>query len=169
MKHTAIILILFMFSCGGDVNKLPVVENVDLEKYMGTWYEIGRFPNRFERGLECVTATYSFREDGKVKVINAGQDNEGNISESTGEVWVPDPAVTGALKVQFFWPFKADYLILDLDADYGAALVGTPDLDYLWILCRDRSIDNDLRQRFLDRAKELGFDIKRIEWIKQDC
>jgi apolipoprotein D and lipocalin family protein len=169
MKHSAIILLLFLFSCGGTERKLPVVQNVDLQKYMGKWYEIGRFPNRFERGLHCVTATYSIREDGDVKVLNAGQNSEGKKSESEGHAWAPDPSQTGALKVQFFWPFNGDYLILDLDENYSAALVGSPDLDYLWILCREQTIAEDLRKRFLDKAEELGFDIGRIEWIRQDC
>ncbi|MBI1268429.1 MAG: lipocalin [Cryomorphaceae bacterium] len=169
MKYSAIILLLFLFSCGGTEKKLPVVENVDLQRYMGKWYEIGRFPNRFERGLQCVTATYSIREDGDVTVLNAGQNSEGKKSESEGQAWVPDPAQSGALKVQFFWPFKADYLILDLDDNYGAALVGSPDLDYLWILSRQQTISEGLKKRFLDRAQELGFEIGRMEWIKQDC
>ena len=116
---------------------LETVQNVDLNRYAGKWYEIARLPNRFEKGLVCVTAEYVMRDDGKIKVINKGHKEE-NIQETdiaTGKAWQPDPKEPGRLKVQFFWPFSGKYYIFHLDEEnYQYVMVGDPSRKYFWIL-----------------------------------
>ena len=168
---------LFLLSCQIDTsntmkkNELPTVAAVDINKYAGTWYEIAKFPNSFEKGLTCITATYSLRADGKIGVLNKGHkiSDPGKIQESKGKAWIPDPAYPARLKVQFFWPFAGNYYIMDLDADYEYALVGDPSRNYLWILCRTKQMDEAIYGRLTAKAKSLGFDISRIELTPQDC
>jgi len=151
--------------------ELPTVASVDLNKYAGTWYEIAKFPNSFEKGLKCITATYSLRPDGKIGVENKGhkESDPGKIKVSNGKAWIPDPAYPARLKVQFFWPFAGNYYIIELDANYQYALVGDPSRNYLWILCRTKQMDTSIYERLTSKAKLLGFDISRIRMTPQDC
>ncbi|MFW5757035.1 MAG: lipocalin family protein, partial [Tangfeifania sp.] len=114
------------------------VQELDLKRYMGKWYEIARFDHRFERNLVGVTATYSLRDDGKIKVVNAGYKNnlDGKYKETVGKAKQPNPEEPGKLKVSFFLFFYADYYILELDAEYQWALIGSSSDKYLWILSR---------------------------------
>src|SRR5688572_9520205 len=109
MKKVLLLLIATMMlsSCGSDYPYLRTVDKVDVNKYMGVWYEIARLPNSFEKGLECVTATYSLKENGDVKVTNRGRsvDDSTNIDEANGTAWVVDTTTNSKLKVSFFWPF----------------------------------------------------------------
>src|ERR1039458_1054636 len=150
---------------------LATVASVDLNKYAGTWYEIAKFPNSFEKGLKCITATYSLCPDGKIGVLNKGhkESDPGRISQSNGKAWIPDPAYPARLKVQFFWPFAGNYYIMELDDHYQYALVGDPSRNYLWILCRTKQIDPAIYERLTAKAKSLGFDISRIRMTPQDC
>jgi lipocalin len=151
---------------------LRTVENVDLNRYIGRWYEIARLPNRFEKGLICVTAEYSFRKDGKIQVLNSGHKEENPAKKSTakGKAWVPDPAEPGRLKVQFFWPFSGGYYIFHLDTtNYDYALVGSPDRKYFWLLSRKPSISNDLYERLMDIAAENGFATDEFYKTPQVC
>lgn len=171
------ILVLFCFlvilnSCKSDMEPLKTVENVDLERYLGTWYEITRLPNRFEKGLICVTAEYSLREDGKIKVTNKGhkEENPEEISTAIGKAWQPDPNETGRLKVQFFWPFSGKYYIFHLDKEnYNYALVGDPSRKYFWILSRQPQIENTLYNELVSIADENGFDSSKFYKTPQDC
>lgn len=140
-----------------------VVEKVDLGRYMGTWHEIARFPNRFQRGCTCTTATYSLRTDGRVKVVNRCGTTAGPAKQSEGWAKVVDPASNAKLKVTFFWPFFGDYWILALDPDYRQVLVGTPDRRYLWILAREPRLEDAAYQALVARAAALGFDVARLE------
>jgi apolipoprotein D and lipocalin family protein len=160
-----------IFSCKGDTIDLPVVREVDIEKYSGTWYEIARLPNSFEKGLKCVTATYRLREDGKIEVINRGHKTEkpGKISKIKGVARVPDKNQPAKLKVTFFWPFSGNYYIIELDKDYRYALVGEPSRKYLWILARDKKLDLEIYESLLKKAEELGFDSKSVIRTDQDC
>jgi lipocalin len=160
-----------MVSCKGITEELATVSSVNLEKYAGTWYEIARLPNNFEKGLECVTATYKLREDRKIDVINKGQKaGESNkISKIKGVAWVPDKNYPGRLKVRFFWPFSGKYYILQLDEAYRYALVGVPSRKYLWILSRDRQLDRNIYNSLLEKAAHLGFNTARVVEINQDC
>jgi apolipoprotein D and lipocalin family protein len=158
------------FSCK-TTSRLPTVENLDIDKYLGTWYEIARLPNGFEKGLECVTATYSLKKNGKIEVLNKGYTSgtSGRLKTAKGVAWVPDPAYPGRLKVRFFWPFSGDYYITALDEAYSYALVGDPSRQYLWILSRTKEMNEALYAELLKRADENEFDIKPILKVKQDC
>lgn len=130
------------------------VTQVDLARYMGTWHEIAKYPNRFQKGCGCTTATYALRADGKVSVLNRCGGPKGDRS-AKGWARVVGP---GKLKVTFFWPFFGDYWILALDPDYRWVVVGSPDRRYLWILARSPRIEEGLYQSLVARAQAQGFD-----------
>lgn len=162
---------IMMFSCNKGKEEIPTVSTVNLEKYSGTWYEIARLPNRFEKGLECVTATYTLRNDGKIEVINKGHKTGKltKISKIKGVAWVPDKRFPGRLKVRFFWPFSGKYYILDLDKNYRYALVGEPSRKYLWVLSKDKHLDSNIYNLLLEKAAKMGFNTARVIKIRQDC
>ncbi len=162
---------IILFSCKKGTIDLPVVGEVDLEKYSGTWYEIARLPNSFEKGLKCVTATYRLREDGKIEVINRGHKTgkPGKISKIKGVARVPDRNQPAKIKVTFFWPFSGDYYIIELDKDYRYALVGEPSRKYLWILARDKVLESTIYESLLKKAGEMGFDSKSVIRTDQNC
>jgi len=143
------------------------IETFDLQRYLGKWYEIARYDHRFERGLEGVTATYSLRDDGKIKVVNAGYKNslDGKYKEAVGKAKTTD--VPGRLKVSFFWFFYADYIILELDEDYRWALIGSSSDKYLWILSRTPQLDEQIREHILTKARERGYDTSKLIWVQQ--
>lgn len=146
---------------------MNTIQNVDVNRYVGTWYEIARFDNTFERGLVGVTATYSIKKNGNLKVDNKGfvQTLTGKQKQSVGFAKIKAP---GKLKVYFFWPFGGDYWILDLDtANYQYALVGTPDKNYLWILSRTPQMDPTTYNNLVAKAKSLGFNTDRLISIPQ--
>jgi len=152
--------------------KVPsVVSTVDLHRYMGTWYEIARLPNFFERKLKCPTATYTLREDGKITVLNAGNyiTDPHKHTSSKGIAWIPDIKSPAKLKVQFFWPFSGDYWIMDLDKDYRYVLIGDPSRKYLWILAREKKLDESIYRILLQKAIDNGYDVKSIIKVEQDC
>lgn len=141
----------------------PVVAKVDLARYMGTWHEIAKFPNRFQKGCTCTTATYSLQPNGKVRVVNRCGTEDGKGKQSSGWAKVADPVTNAKLKVTFFWPFFGDYWILDLDPDYRHVLVGTPNRKYLWILARTPRLEPAAYQALVARAAALGYDVARLE------
>ena len=140
-----------------------VVEKVDLARYMGTWHEIAKFPNRFQRGCTCTTASYALRPDGRVSVTNRCGTADGQGKESRGWAKVADPVSNAKLKVTFFWPFFGDYWILDLDPGYRHVLIGTPNRKYLWILAREPKLEGSTYQALVTKAASLGFDVSRLE------
>lgn len=162
-----------MIITSGEVRsqKLSVVDKVDLNKYKGTWYEIARLPNYFERKLKCISATYTLRDDGRITVINKGNylNYPQKTSTATGIAWVPDRNSPGKLKVRFFWPFSGDYWILELDKEYKYVLVGEPDLKYLWILAREKTMDAGTYTMLLKKATDNGYNIGPIIKVEQDC
>ena len=137
LKLSFFILFSSLIFIGGCQNKksekmnIETVKEVDLQRYLGKWYEIARFDHSFERGLVGATATYSMREDGKIKVLNQGYKNtlDGELSKAEGKAKLTDEP--GKLKVSFFWIFYADYYILELDANYQWALIGSKSDKYL--------------------------------------
>lgn len=173
MKYIFILLsVILTISCNTEMKKLETVENVELEKYLGKWYEIIRLPNRFEKGLICVTADYSLREDGKIKVLNSGrkENDTSKLDVATGKAWIPDPAESGRLKVQFFWPFSGGYYIFHLDKEnYQYALVGEPGRKYFWLLSRTPKISNELYNELVSVAGENGFDTSKFYKTPQHC
>ena len=145
-------------------SSIPVVKNFDLDRYLGTWYEIARLPNRFEKNLDQVTATYSIREDGKINVLNKGFNSaENSWKEAIGKAWIPDPKIPAKLKVSFFWIFSSEYKIIALDEiNYGYSLVTSNAKKYLWILSRTPNMDENTYNKLVEKAREFGFEIERL-------
>jgi apolipoprotein D and lipocalin family protein len=137
------------------------VSAVDLNRYIGTWYEIGRYPNSFQKQCGPATADYALQPDGNISVINRCSSPSG-IKETRGTAKVVDRQTNARLSVTFFWPFAGDYWILALGSDYEYAVVGTPNYKYLWILSRTPHMDPTLYGMLLEQIKELGFDPARI-------
>ena len=163
-------IIMAGFLVGLSSNDLPTVEEVDLNRYAGLWYEIARLPNSFEKGLECVTASYTLNPNGKVEVLNKGfSAKKGAFKSSKGKAWVPDDNFPGRLKVSFFWPFAGNYYIISLDKDYAYALVGDPSRKYLWVLSRTKKLDELIYSELLEKARTNGFDVDKMLLIKHDC
>lgn len=140
---------------------LDVVAGFDLERYLGTWYEIARTPAWYERGCQDTTAHYSLQRDGSIEVVNRCQRRAGT-SEVRGRAWVPDAAVPARLTVQFRWPFRGDYEVIYVDGDYHVALVGSRDRRHAWILCREPHLDEETYQLCCDFLAEQGFDPGRL-------
>jgi apolipoprotein D and lipocalin family protein len=151
------------------MTELETVEHVDVERYMGTWYEIARFPQRFEKGLVGVTANYTLLPNGKVRVLNSGRKGglDGELRTAEGKARVIDPKTNAKLKVTFFWPFEGNYWILALGKGYEYAVVGDESRKYLWILSRTPQMDEALYDELVRRAKEKGFDVSRLEKVPQ--
>jgi apolipoprotein D and lipocalin family protein len=147
---------------------LETVAKVDLSRYLGRWYEIAKYPNRFERKCERnVTATYSIRADGKISVVNRCATREGKVTESSGWAKIVDPKTNAKLKVTFFWPFFGDYWIIDLGANYEYAVVGEPSRKYLWILSRTPKLDDAVYAHIAKRLADMGYDASKLERMKQ--
>lgn len=148
--------------------ELKVVDSVDIERYLGTWYEIARYPNGFEQGCEGVTAEYSLRADGSVNVLNTCRDAEGNATETIqGYATVTDTKTNAKLAVTFFWPFSAPYWIIDLDPDYRYAVVGEPTRSFFWILSRTPTLDQETIDAITDRMPDWSYDPERLEYVEQ--
>lgn len=143
--------------------KLETVQQVDLKRYVGRWYEIARYPNWFQR--KCAgetTAEYSLRDDGKIEVLNRCRESNGEIATTKGTAKIVDSATNAKLKVTFFWPFSGDYWILDLAPDYSYAVVGEPSRKYLWILSRSPQMNDATYRTITDRIRFLGYDPARL-------
>jgi apolipoprotein D and lipocalin family protein len=145
--------------------ELKTVEYVDVARYMGTWFEIAKFPQRFEKGLVGVTANYTLLPNGKVRVLNRGykEDFNGKLKTAKGKAWVIDTATNAKLKVSFFWPFAGNYWILELGKDYEYVVVGDESRKYLWILSRTPQMDEAVYNELLKRVQDKGFDISKLE------
>ncbi|MFB3813734.1 MAG: lipocalin family protein [Terriglobales bacterium] len=139
------------------------VGSVDLERYGGQWYEIARYPNRFQRRCATdVTATYRLRRDGKIEVINACRHADGASQIARGTARVVDRRTNAKLKVTFFWPFSGDYWIVDLGADYEYSVVSEPTRKYLWILSRRAHMDEAQYRQIILRLESRGFDTAKL-------
>lgn len=160
-----------IFSPANAQNKPSVVSSVDLNRYKGLWYEIARLPNYFERKLKCTSATYTLRDDGKITVLNKGNyiSDPQKTNSAKGVAWIPDKNSPAKLKVQFFWPFSGNYWIMELDKDYKYVLIGEPSFKYLWILAREKTMDEQTYQMLLKKATDNGYDVKTIIRVEQDC
>ena len=144
---------------------LQTVSHVDLNQYAGKWYEIASFPQRFQKGCHCTTAEYTLSEKGYVIVEN--RCNRGSVtgkqSYIKGKAFVVSNSGNAKLKVQFFWPFKAKYWIIDLANDYSYAVVSHPNKKYLWILSRTSTMDDAVYQQIIGRLKPKGFDLSKLQ------
>lgn len=144
------------------------VTGFDAERYLGKWYEIARLENRFERGLNQVTATYGKRSDGGLSVLNQGYDpRKKQWKSSEGKAYFTRENTTASLKVSFFGPFYGGYNIIALDEQYQYALVTGPNRDYLWILSRTPELPVDVKQNYLSIARALGFAVDNLVWVNQ--
>ncbi|MDQ7798949.1 MAG: lipocalin family protein [Candidatus Edwardsbacteria bacterium] len=143
---------------------LQTVPKVDLNRYLGTWYEIATIPQRFQKGCTAVSATYTLRPDGKISVLNecCKDSLNGRYKAAKGKAWVTDRLTNAKLKVQFFWPFSGDYWIIELDSNYQYAVVGHPGRKYLWILSRNRKMDDPLYNDLMERIKNHGYELSAI-------
>jgi len=143
---------------------LHVVPHVELERYLGTWYEIARYPNRFQKDCFATTATYDLRDDGTISVINRCRKGapDGPEKVARGKAWVVDPETNARIKVQFFWPFSGDYWIIQLGEQYEYAVVGHPERTYLWILSRTPRMESATYARILARLRQQGYDPERL-------
>jgi len=143
---------------------LQTVPYVDLTRYMGTWYEIASFPQRFQRGCTGTTATYTLRTDGTVEVVNrcARDSLDGRITVARGRARVVDRTSQAKLEVSFFWPFWGDYWIIDLGPDYEYAVVGHPTRNYLWILSRTPTLPAEVYAGILERLRRQHYDTTRL-------
>jgi apolipoprotein D and lipocalin family protein len=148
---------------------LETVPQVDLERYSGTWYEIAAFPQRFQKGCTGTTATYTIHPKGYVRVENQCFKDSLNGPEKkiSGKAFPVAGSGNSKLKVQFFWPFKADYWIVDLDPDYQWAVVSHPSKRYLWILNRTPVMEGALYGEILSRLEASGFDLTKLQMTNQ--
>ena len=142
-------------------NALEVVPHVELEKYLGKWYEIAHLPARFQKGCTDTTATYTLSKDGNIIVLNECIRN-GKVKRAKGKAKVVDKNTGAKLKVSFFWPFSADYWIINLGKGYDYAVIGTPNRKYLWILSRTPQIDDRLFSQLIESVKSKGFDARKL-------
>lgn len=144
---------------------LEVVPRVELQRYLGTWYEIATIPQRFQKGCVGVTAHYALRDDGDIDVVNVCRKEklDGKESRVRGKAWIVDKTTNAKLKVRFFWPFAGDYWIIELDKDYQWAVVGHPGRSYYWILSRTPQMDPAVYDELIRRAAAKGYDTSRIK------
>jgi apolipoprotein D and lipocalin family protein len=149
-------------------NRLETVGHVDLEKYLGKWYEIARFPHSFEHGCTCSVAEYSLNEDGTIKILNSCM-KHGRFDIAEGKASVTDKKTNAKLSVEFVRPFSGKYWIIALAHDYSYAMVGHPNRKYLWILNRKSQMDEQTYNYLLVQAASKGFDVRNLVKTEQDC
>lgn len=159
------VVIFSLCSCSSSLTvDNSTVKAVDLNRYMGTWYEIARFDHRFERNMEQCTATYTLRDNGMIRVMNRGKRN-GKWRLTEGKAKTTDQA--GVLRVSFFGPFYSDYRVMMLAPDYSYVLVGGSDDDYLWILSRTPQLQESTCTQIVNEAKRRGYQTDNLIWVKQ--
>jgi len=171
MKKILLLLVLTLLTgCLGMPKNMTPVKAFELDLYLGKWYEIARLDHSFERGLEKVTAEYSLRDDGGVRVINRGFSPEENEwREAEGKAYFVNAANEGYLKVSFFGPFYGSYVIFEMDkTSYEYAFVSGPDTSYLWLLSRSPTLPQTVIDRFKERSKQLGFDTNNLIFVNQN-
>ena len=168
-KSLILICIMFLFTaCSSKNPPLQTVEKVDLERYLGTWYEIARYEHFFEKDCKNVSANYSIMNEETIKVINKCTKIQTNEKkEAMGRAYAIDET-NSKLKVSFFRPFYGDYWVLILDENYEYVVVGTPNREYLWILARDKKLPLKIQNDILEKLPSLGFDISKLLWTMQE-
>lgn len=161
--------LLLLAGCTGVPEKVTPVSGFEPNRYLGTWYEIARLPHPFEEGLSYVQATYSQNDDGSIAVLNEGFNaDSGEWEQAEGVAKFVETPDVGHLKVSFFGPFYASYVVMALDKDdYQYSLVTGPDKDYLWILSRSPELDGQVRDRLVEQAREAGYPVKDLIWVNQ--
>ncbi len=167
--YRIVTLLISMNTVNSNSQTLQTVPYVDLEKFGGKWYEIASFPQRFQKGCTCTTAEYTVTDKGFVIVENRCNRDSVNGKQSyiKGKAFVVENSGNAKLEVQFFWPFKGKYWIIDLAEDYSYAVVGHPNKKYLWILSRTPIMKDNIYQQLISKIKEKGFDITKIKLTTQ--
>lgn len=167
MRKTLIALLLSLTGCVGIPEYVKPVDDFRLEKYLGKWYEIARLDHSFERGLSRVTAEYSLRDDGGVRVVNRGySEKEKTWKEAEGKAYFVQRPDQGYFKVSFFGPFYGSYIVFELDQEnYQYSLVSGQNKSFLWILSRAKDITDDIRMRLIQKAEGLGFDTSKLIFV----
>jgi len=162
--------LLIFSSCSAGIPKgAKAVQHFNAEKYLGKWYEIARFDYKFERNLDNVTANYSQNPDGSIRVQNRGYNYEKKEwKESVGEAKFVNDKTEARLKVSFFKPIWSGYNVIDIDDNYQYALVAGNSVKYLWILSRTTEIPESIRQRFLEKARKIGYNTDELIWVKHN-
>lgn len=157
-------------TCQNKNKPLETVSEVDLQRYAGKWYEIATIPKRFQRGCSCSQAEYILTDKNYIKVINSCiKGKEKNLSTIEGKAFITPNSGNAKLKVQFFWPFKGKYWIIELDSAYTYAVIGHPNRNYLWILSRTKNMDDKLYSELITKIKEKGYNINRIVRTEKEC
>ena len=165
----AIGLVALLYSCASIPKNAKAVKNFDIDRYLGTWYEIARFDFRFEKDLDNVSAQYSLNEDGNVIVLNSGYNHKkAEWKKADGLAKFRGNKDVAELKVSFFGPFYAGYNVVALDESYQYALIAGKNLDYLWILSKTKSIPEEVKSNYLKIAEEIGYDTSKLIWVKHD-
>ncbi len=165
---TTLITSLVLSACTGTPKGTQAVAGFELDRYLGKWYEIARLDHSFERGLDCVTADYSSRDDGGVKVINRGVNlDTGEVEEAEGRAYFVRDESVAHLKVSFFGPFFGGYNVLVLDDEYRWALVSGPSRDYLWILSRESELDPAVHRELVKGAERMAFPVNELIKVEQ--
>ena len=170
-RAAAIAFLLFLLvGCVGIPSGLEPVSSFDVDRYVGTWYEIARLDHSFERGLSNVYAHYSLRDDGGIRVVNRGYNKQsGEWKEIEGRGYFLGHKSVGSLKVAFFWPFYGGYHIIALDKEnYTHAMVVGPSRSYLWILSRERSLDEQILTDLVAKARQHGFETEKLIYVAHD-
>jgi apolipoprotein D and lipocalin family protein len=170
LRAIALGLGVLVVACRSAQPPLEVVAQLDLARYMGTWYEIASYPQRFQHGCVATQARYALRDDGRIAVVNECRDGsfDGALRRADGVAWIADPEESPAkLKVQFFWPFHGDYWIIELGPSYEYAVIGHPSREYLWILSRTPHLDADLYAQLLERIEAHGYALDRLQQTPQ--
>lgn len=166
----ALPIILTIFGCSSaNYPPLEVVDKVDIDRYIGKWYEIARLPFSQQEGCSCTTAEYEIIDETTLRVINKCV-KEGELDDAKGKAFVVEGTNNAKLRVQFFWPFRGDYWVIELDKEnYQYAVVGTPSRKYMWILSRTPKMDEQIYNSLLQKASAKGFDISKLIKTEQNC
>ena len=169
IKKIFAMLLMVLPGCVSIPEGVVTVNDFKIERYLGKWYEIARLNHSFERGLENVTADYTLRDDGGVKIINRGYDPDGKKwKQAEGKAYFVSESTVGQLKVSFFGPFYGGYNIMALDNEgYSYSMVCGPDRSYLWILSRYPEMENLILKELVSQAKDLGFETEKLIYVKQ--
>ena len=170
MKLLLILIAALLSSCTGIPDGVTAIDGFELSRYLGTWYEIARLDQRFERGLDNISATYTLSGDGSVTVLNKGWNQaDGKWEQAEGKAYFVEQPDKGRLKVSFFGPFYGGYNIIDLDKkDYAYSMVTGPDKSYLWILSRSKQLPKATLEALIEKAKQLGFATDKLIFVNQD-
>lgn len=169
MKSLLALMAFLLAGCVSKPQGIEPVGNFESARYLGKWYEIARLDHSFERGLSRVSAEYSMRDDGGIKVINRGYNKEkGEWKESEGKAYFVETPNIGFLKVSFFGPFYGSYIVFELDQqNYQHSMISGPDKSYLWLLSRTPTMDDATKKRLVDKAQALGFDTSKLIYVDQ--